>query len=61
MIRKCIKMINNCKEDRIVMAQEIKEAYEGKLRFHMDLYNLRINLIELGYDFTAEYMDEEER
>jgi len=54
-------MINNCKEDRIVMAQEIKEAYEGKLRFHMDLYNLRINLIELGYDFTAEYMDEEER
>lgn len=55
-------MKNNCKEDREEMIQEIRKAIEmGNLKSNTDLYNLRINLIELGYDFTAKYMDEEEK
>ena len=53
-------MINRNEEDRLEMVNEIKEAIKlGHMISNEDIYNLQLNLEDLGYDYTAEYVSEE--
>ncbi|BAO04977.1 uncharacterized protein CBO05P1_258 [Clostridium botulinum B str. Osaka05] len=52
-------MINNCKEDRLEMAKEIAEVRktgETNMLIRSNVINI---LYSLGYDFTADYIQNE--